>query len=50
MKKKNIAGAEIANAAAQICNLKNAMASGNLTSEQMEAYRDKIFLLRMGGS
>ncbi len=50
MKKKATAGAEIANAAAQISNLNNAMASGNLTEEQMVACRDKIFLLGMGGS
>ena len=49
MKKKAAAGAEIANAAAQIANLKSAIETGTLTQEQIVACRDMIFLLGMSG-
>ena len=50
IKKKTAEGAEIANADAQIANIKAIMETVSFTKDQMKACRDNIFLIGMGSN
>ena len=50
IKKKTAKGAKIANAGAQIANIKVIMETGSLTDDLKKACRDKIFLIGMGSN